>query len=97
MWPAFANQGNCTSLPLRLGPSGSVFVVFRQKTVVDPVVALTRDGQTLLPSTPRKAKIAIQWARYGVPGDPQHSRDVRAKLQAIVDNGQIEVHVASIA
>ena len=45
-------------MPLRLDPSGSVFVVFRRPVgQFDPVVAATRDGQSILPGmpTPRRS------------------------------------------
>lgn len=42
-----SNQG-CTSLPLQLGPSGSVFVVFRQPASV-AIASVAHDGTTILP------------------------------------------------
>ena len=40
--------GGSIHVPLQLGPHGSVFVVFRQKAASNPVVTVTRDGQTVL-------------------------------------------------
>ena len=95
---AFTVKNHCTSVPLRLGPSGSVFVVFRSSAAkTDAVVALSHDGRPLLPPTPHKAKIVIQKARYGILDDPHRTRDVRAKLQAIVDDGEAGVQVARMA
>ena len=97
----FEVKDHATSLPLRFGPSGSVFVIFRkgaaQVAQIDPVVALARDGQPLLPPAPRMAKIVIGKARYGLLDEPRRTRDVRAKLQAIVDRGESRVIVARMA
>jgi hypothetical protein len=55
----FRREAGGTSVPLRLDPSGSVFVVFRRPVGrFDPVVAATRDGQSILPGTADKSKIA---------------------------------------
>ena len=46
----YAETGGVTSLPLRLDPSGSVFVVFRPGGAADPnhVVSVTRNGSEVL-------------------------------------------------
>jgi hypothetical protein len=42
---AFEDGDGVTQIPLRLEPSGSVFVVFRKSTThVDPIVSVTRNG-----------------------------------------------------
>jgi hypothetical protein len=75
-----------------------VFVVFRPGTAsADPVVSLTRDGGAILPPPEQKAKVAIEKATYGVLSDPKRTRDVRAKLQAIVDTGELTFRVARAA
>lgn len=69
--------------------------MFRESSAgVDPVVRVTRDGQ---PLRPRKPEIRILEARYGVPGDPERTRDVQKKLQALVDGGKTEFRVGSLA
>jgi hypothetical protein len=85
------------SVPLRFEPSGSCFVVFRppQKRF-DPVVSFTRDGQPAVP-LPRAAAIQIQKATYGVPGDAARTRDRRAKVQGMVNQGEIKFQVADMA
>jgi hypothetical protein len=45
--------------------------------------------------TPRK--IAIEKAVYGVLDDPNRTRDVRDKVQALVDNGESTFHVGRLA
>jgi len=85
------------SIPLRLEASGSVFVVFRsQKKPADPVVSFMRDGQPVLVLT-KPPVIKIQKATYGVPGDVVRTRDVQAKVQALVNRGEVGFQVAKLA
>ncbi len=85
------------SIPLRLEPSGSCFVVFRPQTEsFDPVTSFTRNGQPVIPLT-RPLVIRIQKAAYGVPGDAARTRDVLAKVQAWVDRGEYDFQVAQLA
>jgi len=44
-----------------------------------------------------KGDVRIEKAVYGVPGAPKRSRDVRAKLQAIVDGGESSFQVSRLA
>ena len=96
---AVYEQGNgVTRIPIRFEPGGSVFVVFRQREKsLDPVVSVTRDGKPVLPAPERKAKVVIEKATYGVLSDPSRTRDVRAKLQAVVDGGELNFQVARMA
>ena len=49
---AFEVKDGLTTVPLRLEPSGSLFVVFRKSAAeMDPVVSVTRNGERVLPST----------------------------------------------
>jgi hypothetical protein len=74
-----------------------VFVVFRKPAAAfDPVVSFTRDGQSVFASAKPPA-IEIQKATYGVPGDPQRTRDVRGKVQAMLDRGAADIQVADLA
>jgi hypothetical protein len=85
------------SIPLRLEASGSAFVVFRpQAKPFDSVVSFTRDGQPVVPSN-KPPVIKIQSATYGVPGDAAHTRDVLAKVKALVDNGELSFQVGQLA
>jgi hypothetical protein len=78
-----------TRVPMRLESHQSAFVVFRpDREAFDPVISVTREGRSLLSPAPVRAKIAVQKAVYGVPGDPARTRDVTAKVQAIVDGGE---------
>ncbi len=98
MASAFEQKEGITKVPLWLEPNGSVFVVFRKSaTDLDPVVSVTRDGQSVLRATPPAPKIVIQKARYGVLDDPQRTRDVRGKVQALVEAGTLDFPVKEMA
>ncbi|MBM3861817.1 MAG: hypothetical protein FJ395_19510 [Verrucomicrobia bacterium] len=50
--PAVYDQaGGTVRLPMRFGPHGSVFVVFREKTDSSRIVSVTRNGKPLLDTT----------------------------------------------
>jgi hypothetical protein len=94
----FREKDGGTDVRLRLGPSGSVFVVFRPgATPRDPVLAVTRDGQPIWPEAGPAPKIVVQKAVYGVLNDPQRTREVRAKAQQLVDGGDYSFQVARMA
>ncbi len=97
----YEQAGGVTRIPMAFVPSGSVFVVFGLSPIpdaeADPVVAIDLDGAPLVPAPVREPAIRIDKAVYGVPGDPGRTRDVRAKLQAIVDAGEYEVGVSRLA
>ena len=98
--PQYADKGDLgvTSIPMSFEPSGSTFVIFRNKTAKpDGIVAFTRDGQPVMPEKASKEKIAIQKATYGVLTDAARTRDVTAKLQKLVDGGTDSFLVASMA
>jgi len=93
---AFEEKDGVTTIPLRLEPSGSLFVVFRRSAAgIDPVVSVTRDGAPVLPPARFSGKIVK--ARYGVPDDPNRTRDVTAKVQALADAGTTVFHVSDMA
>jgi hypothetical protein len=87
-----------TRIPLRLDRSGSVFVVFRPDAgTTDPVVALTRDGKSVIGAARPAGKTVVQKAVYGVLGDAARTRDVTKQAQAMVDRGELSFHVARMA
>jgi hypothetical protein len=87
-----------TRIPIHFEPGGSVFVAFRRTAeLFDPVVSVTHDGQRILPAPERKVKVVIEKAVYGVLSDLSRTRDVKAKLQAVVDGGELSFQVARMA
>ena len=94
----YESKGGVIRLPLRLEAAESVFVVFRAGArPLDPVVSVTRDGRPAGPAAASRPAIVIQKARYGIVSDPSRTRDVRAKLQAMVDGGVVDFQVADLA
>jgi hypothetical protein len=95
---AYEQADGATRIPIRFEPSGSVFVVFRQTAKrFDPVMSVTLNDQPLLPAPEPKVKVVIEKAVYGVLSDPNRTRDVRTKLQAVVDGGELSFQVARMA
>jgi len=95
---AWEEKAGLTEVPLRLEPSGSVFVVFRRKAErVDAVVALNHTGRNLLPAAIRTPPVKVEKAVYGLLDDPQQTRDVRALVQQIADRGDESFPVSRLA
>jgi hypothetical protein len=89
---------NSVTVPLHLDPAGSVFVVFREKQSAGHIVKVLRNGQQVLPSSAKSPVIKIEQATYGVPGDAARTRDVRAKVQTMVDgDGGVDFPVGKLA
>ena len=69
---AFEEKGGCTHVPLRLGPTESVFVVFRRPaTLASRVVSISRDGQELLriaPAAADRSAIDLMRGEIALPG-----------------------------
>ena len=95
----YEEKDGVTRVSLTLGPSGSIFVVFRQSTTTtDPIVAVRRGGQTLLSATPEPLlRITVRQARYGVLDDPQRTRNVSQKVQSKVAAGEASFPVTAMA
>ena len=98
---AWQAKDGVTRVPVYLEPAESVFVVFRaEHGNIDPVVALTHDGQSFPPAPPAPsppAKIVVLKAIYGVPGDQKRTRDVTTAVQKLVDGGVTSFVVSSLA
>jgi hypothetical protein len=96
--PVYRQDGGTTRVSIPFGPSGSVFVVFRQAAGdFDPVVSVSLDGRMIEPAPELKGIVRIEKAVYGVPGERTRLRDVRAKLQAILDGGESSFPVSRLA
>ncbi len=94
----YEKTSTAITVPWRFEPSASAFIVFRQSTQgFDPVVSLRRNGQSVPEPLAASARLEIQRATYGVPGDAQRTRDVRAQVQTMVNDGQTTFQVAELA
>jgi len=60
-------------------------------------VSIALDGKPLIPAPEPAALVRIEKATYGVPGDPKRTRDVRAKLQTLLDAGEFDIGVTRMA
>jgi hypothetical protein len=88
-----------TSVGLTLGPSGSVFVIFR-KPLANAVAAtkLLHNGELVLSAqVGSQPQVRIERATYGLPYTPDGTRDVRQKVQQKVDAGEHSFQVSSLA
>ncbi len=92
-------KGGATRVVVPFEPSGSVFVVFRERArQSDAVVAVKRDGKEILSTTPEPPlAMTVRKARYGVLDDPARTRDVTAKAQRLVDSGETSFRVSRMA
>jgi len=65
--------------------------------VGDRYLTVTGNDTDTLHITGEAPKIVVEKAVYGVPDDPQRTRDVKAKVQHIVDTGESSFQVARLA
>jgi hypothetical protein len=95
----YEEKDGATRVALTLGPSGSVFVVFREPAgATEPIVQVRRDGKTLLSAAPEPMpKVTVRQARYGVLNEPQRTRDVRVRVQGKADAGETSFPVTAMA
>ena len=96
--PCTSRVKGVTRIPIHFEPGGSVFVVFRQsRRIVRPRREhnARRPADSAGPGT--QGKVVIEKAIYGVLSDPNRTRDVSAKLQAVVDGGELSFQVARMA
>ncbi len=90
----YREEDGRTTVPLRLEPAGSVFVVFREPAKAgDHVVSVQRDGRSVLESDPGPPRrLEIREAIYGVLVVEQPEIvDVTAQLAKLVRNGRLVV------
>ena len=99
----YEEQDMTLRIPLSFEPYGSMFVVLRPEYATEskgsPVVSVDLDGSRVMPAPAPapEATVRIVKAAYGVPGDPKRTRDVTAKLQALLDAGEFDVGVSRLA
>jgi hypothetical protein len=97
--PLYTQDRDTTTVALSLEPAGSVFVVFRnEEQKKNGIVSLSKDDQPLFSALAEPpVKIQIDKATYGIPGDAARNRDVKAEIQAMVDDGEREIEVKRLA
>lgn len=96
----YSQAGATTRIPISFEPSGSAFVVFRKGAgELDPVTSVSLNGSQVIPppEPAPEAVVRVEKAVYGVPGEAARTRDVRAKIQAILDGGESAFVVARLA
>jgi len=99
-------DGPNTEFSLTLEPSESVLLVFQDQARKLPGRIIAgmkpqreiplRDTRPVADKAPT-AKLVVVKATYGVPGDAQRSRDVRARLQQCIDIGERLLPVSRLA
>lgn len=97
--PVYSRKNGATSVALSLGPSGSVFVVFRKNDAKDnAVVAVSHNGKSVISVKPEPPlKVIVTKAVYGVLSDATRTRDVRDRVQAKADAGEYNFQVSDMA
>jgi len=112
-WDAMRNEltsvtcqrtGNTTEVSLTLEPMESVLLVFqstaralppRDKATPPKREILLRDARAEANKT--VPRLVVVKATYGVPGDAKRTRDVRERLQKLIDAGERRLRVARLA
>ncbi|HSI73889.1 MAG TPA: glycosyl hydrolase, partial [Fimbriimonas sp.] len=86
-----------TEIPLVLGPSDSILVVFRHSGK-PTVQTFTVDGKDVFQqSVLRQAKLAIVRALWGPAGDEKRTKDVTDQVRRMIERGATEFRVAELA
>ncbi len=76
---------------------GVVKTVVIDYAVGDRRFTSTGDDRDVVHLRGEAPKITVEKAAYGVPGDAKRTRDVRAKLQHLLDTGESQFEVARMA
>ena len=95
---SFSDSHSRTSLTLRLGPSDSVFVVFRSSAKrEDAVVRIQRNGKDILTERANNTPFDIGRAIWGPAGDISHTKDVTDQVRRMLQSGRNFFQVADLA
>src|SRR5262249_6782696 len=89
--PVWRERAGATSVPLRLDPAGSVFVVFRRPAGPDHLLVASfapASGSGARATAP--PRVEVQKAFYE-PADGRPGADVTAKVAAMVASGQYDI------
>ena len=94
----YTEKNGVTTLPLHFDATESRFIVFRPEAKnTDPIVSITRDGTPITSGADAANRLTVVSASYGPPGDAARTRDVRAKVQALLDSGVLVFQVGDLA
>jgi (4-O-methyl)-D-glucuronate---lignin esterase len=98
----YDTSDDITHIPIVLPPKASVFIVFRHNqssALRRSVRSVSRNGETLLIAGgwQTASQVEILSAVYGKLGEPQHTCDVKAIIQNLIDNGETTFPVVKIA
>ncbi|BCM89816.1 hypothetical protein IAD21_01664 [Abditibacteriota bacterium] len=93
----FVQQKTHTDVRLHLGAKESVFVVFpKAAKPLDPITTVAKNNLPLFINS-GDTRILVEKATYGVPDDPERTRDVREKAQRLLDNNPSGFNVGDLA
>lgn len=104
----YRRVGGTVEMDITFQPSESVLLVFqatkralsqRSVNMVATREIHVRDTRPAKPPSakPPSAQLVVVKATYGVPGDAQRSRDMRERLQKMIDRGERQLQVGSLA
>lgn len=92
----YEQKDGVTRIPVRLEASQSIFVVFDNKLPARPSIIDAAYNRQTWPPQLSAPKIIVANATYGLTISP-HVRDMRAKVQSLVDSGKFKFPVADLA
>ncbi|HEX4348923.1 MAG TPA: glycosyl hydrolase, partial [Verrucomicrobiae bacterium] len=89
--PVWREENGRTIVPVQFDPSGSIFVVFRDKSQAAHLVSV-KHQKTGFAGKPKHVELRIVKATYGFfPPSGQSWTDVTKKVQALVAKGTLEI------
>ena len=90
--PVWNEENGRTIVPLQLGPSGSMFVVFREQAAPSDHVARVTHHEAPVGGVPKHVELRIVKATYGYFQEAgQNWTDVTGKVQALVAKGTLKI------
>jgi hypothetical protein len=79
--PIYSASTRTTDIPLRLGPSGSVFVVFKPGPAKPAAYSISKDGKVVWPVSSKAFGVKVLHASWGPMGDAARTKDVTRQVQ----------------
>ncbi len=81
--PMWQSAGGRTDVPIRFGPEGSIFVVFRHAPTRPHVVEVVHNGRRVLPR--ESSSVAPAWPEVTVEADESHQVWLEASVPRLYD------------